>query len=442
MKQKRTLVIGPIFTQSGYGEHTRFVVNSLMNRSEEFDVHINAIKWASSDWVFDDSPEGTFYKTAANKYAAATQQKSTHFDLVVCVSIPTEWGPYFLNRKINKEVIDNVTADVFVGVTAGMETDYAPLSFYGAVEEADVVIVPSLHAKKSLDNLKPTFRTSFTFEDIERKGTSTPISVIPYPFVDIEPEDMGLQFDNEFNFLTVAQFGPRKDLESLVRWFCEEFKNDDVGLVIKTHVVNDSIHDLHQLKRGLQEFLKTHNLEDKKCKIHIVHGSLTKGEMSYLYNHPQIKSFVTTTHGEGFGLPIYEAACNGLPVIATGWSGHVDFLTTLKKNKKDREEFYDRISYDLTPMAEEMVNLLPDICEKEMKWATCREKKVKKLLRSSFKHIGGKEKRAALLQENLRESHDASILYQKMVDSINMAFENKEALKAWVENKKQIRIFK
>ena len=77
-----------------------------------------------------------------------------------------------------------------------------------------------------------------------------------------------------------------------------------------------------------------------------------------------------------------------------------------------------------------------------MKWATCREKKVKKLLRSSFKHIGGKEKRAALLQENLRESHDASILYQKMVDSINMAFENKEALKAWVENKKQIRIFK
>ena len=49
-------------------------------------------------------------------------------------------------------------------------------------------------------------------------------------------------------------------------------------------------------------------------------------EMNSLYKHPNIHAYTTITHGEGFGLPIFEAACSGLPVIAPAWSGQVDFL--------------------------------------------------------------------------------------------------------------------
>tara|TARA_R100001377_G_C3143725_1_gene93665 strand:- start:254 stop:739 length:486 start_codon:yes stop_codon:yes gene_type:complete len=36
---------------------------------------------------------------------------------------------------------------------------------------------------------------------------------------------------------------------------------------------------------------------------------------------------VSLTHGEGFGRPLLEATMTGLPVIASGWSGQIDFLS-------------------------------------------------------------------------------------------------------------------
>ena len=45
-----------------------------------------------------------------------------------------------------------------------------------------------------------------------------------------------------------------------------------------------------------------------------------------MYNNPKIKCFISCTHGEGFGRPLLEASCCGLPVIASKWSGHLDFL--------------------------------------------------------------------------------------------------------------------
>ena len=53
---------------------------------------------------------------------------------------------------------------------------------------------------------------------------------------------------------------------------------------------------------------------------------MTQEEMASLYRHPKIKALVSLTRGEGYGLPLLEAAASGLPVIATNWSGHLDFL--------------------------------------------------------------------------------------------------------------------
>lgn len=60
--------------------------------------------------------------------------------------------------------------------------------------------------------------------------------------------------------------------------------------------------------------------------IYLLHGELTDDEMNSLYNHPKVKAHVSFTKGEGFGRPLLEASISGKPVIASGWSGQLDFL--------------------------------------------------------------------------------------------------------------------
>jgi len=60
--------------------------------------------------------------------------------------------------------------------------------------------------------------------------------------------------------------------------------------------------------------------------IYVLFGDLTDDEMNLLYNHEKVKSMVNLTRGEGFGRPLLEFSLSGKPIIASGWSGHLDFL--------------------------------------------------------------------------------------------------------------------
>ena len=43
---------------------------------------------------------------------------------------------------------------------------------------------------------------------------------------------------------------------------------------------------------------------------------MTDSEMMSLNQHPQIKSYLCTSFGEGFNVPMFDAACNGMPVVS------------------------------------------------------------------------------------------------------------------------------
>jgi len=80
--------------------------------------------------------------------------------------------------------------------------------------------------------------------------------------------------------------------------------------------------DIENNIRRIKEHYKGHILPN----VYVVHGELTPEEMNSLYTHPKVKAHISLTKGEGFGRPLLEAASSGKPVIASGWSGHLDFL--------------------------------------------------------------------------------------------------------------------
>ena len=60
--------------------------------------------------------------------------------------------------------------------------------------------------------------------------------------------------------------------------------------------------------------------------VYLLNGEFSDKEINELYNHSKVKAMVTTTKGEGFGRPLLEFSTTGKPIIASGWSGHLDFL--------------------------------------------------------------------------------------------------------------------
>ena len=70
----------------------------------------------------------------------------------------------------------------------------------------------------------------------------------------------------------------------------------------------------------------TKQFGDKCPPIYLLFGDLTEEQMSSLYHHPKVKAMVSFTKGEGYGRPLCEFTLTGKPILATKWSGHVDFL--------------------------------------------------------------------------------------------------------------------
>ena len=99
---------------------------------------------------------------------------------------------------------------------------------------------------------------------------------------------------------------------------------------------------------------------------------------------------VSFTHGEGFGRPLLEATMTGLPVITSGWSGHIDFLN------KDKSML---INGELEPVPKSMH--WEDIIIPESKWFNINEAQARGALKHAFDNRYELKSRAkSLMYEN------------------------------------------
>ena len=118
----------------------------------------------------------------------------------------------------------------------------------------------------------------------------------------------------------------RKDIGMTVKTFLEAFvdQENQPALVMKVSGGAFSVMDKDDMYKKINKIKAT--MKGKLPNIYLVYGELSNDEMNSLYNHEKIKAMISLTKGEGFGRPLLEFATTGKPIIASGWSGHVDFI--------------------------------------------------------------------------------------------------------------------
>lgn len=407
--RKKIIVRGPALSQSGYGEHTRFLLRSLRRHEDRFDIYLVTVGWGQTGWIWDDGEERKWLDGVIKKTHQAIEQKMP-FDISVQVTIPNEW------EKL---------APINIGVTAGIETTKVAPVWLEKANMMDKVITISRHSKEIFE------KTSY--KDTNEEGQEivltcqTPIEIVHYPIKKVEPVDLGLELDYNFNYLLVAQWGPRKNFLNTIKWWVEENFDQKVGLIVKTSVKNNSVMDRVYVEKHLIKFIKSINMPERKCKVYMLHGDMLEEEIQHLYVNPKIKVIISLSHGEGFGLPLFDAACNALPVIAPGWSGHCDFLYMPAKDKT--KTMFANVNYDLSPVQEEAV--WEGVLQKDSMWCFAHEGSYKMRLRQLRKNYSKWKKKAEMLKKWIDVEFAADKQYEKFADEIykEEAFE----LDEWIQ---------
>lgn len=405
--KKKVLVEGPILSQSGYGEHARFVLRSLKFQEDVFDIYALPLNWGQTSWLFEENEERKWIDSIINKTVQYVQQQG-QFDIYCHVGIPNE-----LKRK----------APVTIEITAGIETTkVAPEWIDICNRECDKIITVSQHSKEVFENT--SWRAQDQFGRQLDLKLNVPVEVVGYPvkeFKQLDNAEEIFNLKNDFNFLCVAQAGPRKNLDNTIRWFVEEFKNDQVGLVCKINNTNNSKIDQINCENKIKQILSTYlNL---KCKVYLLHGDLSDDEMHSVYTHSKIKAIINFGHGEGFGLPMFEAAYCGLPVITTDYSGQKDFLYMEVDGK--RKKAFTSIPYELKRIQQEAV--WNGVLHPESEWAYVKPLGAKNAMRECYKDYGRFKGQAKKLKEYILS--DKKSKYELFVSH----FKDDEATEEWLK---------
>ncbi len=334
----------PLLTISGYGTHSRQIYRWL--RSRNVPVKTQIVPWGVTPWyVNPDSLDGMIGDIMST--SVGMDEKAARS---IQVQLPNEWDPTVAAKNI--------------GVSAFVETDRCNPSWQADCNKMDAVVAPSSFTKKIVT---------------DSVNVNVPFHVIPESYHESDPDHefvSQLDFSTDFNFLVFGQItgsnpeNDRKNLFYTIKWLCETFAHDSsVGIVVKTNSGRNTSIDRLQTSRLIKQLVKEVR-RGPFPKVHLLHGSLSEPEIMGLYTHPKIKSLVSLTRGEGFGLPLLEAAVSELPIIATGWSGHLDFLN---------EGRFSAVEYDLVDVHPSRID--NSIFIPGAKWAMPREKEAKRRLK-------------------------------------------------------------
>jgi len=410
MNKKLVLMCGPLNTRSGYGDHARSIFWTLYD-SNKYDIKVIDVRWGNTPRNFlkkNDLKHKQILDSIIDGYKLDRQP-----DIYIDIRIPNEWQQV---GKFN------------IGITAGIETNAVSAKWIEGCNKMDLIIVPSEHSKSGflvsvydkVQNMPDGSQQKVGEHKLEK-----PIEVIfegideevykPLKVKDISRNILKYIndiIDEDFAFLFVGQWiqggygEDRKDISRLIKIFYESFANlkKKPALILKTSGATFSLLDKSETISKIMEIKDKFPSDWNLPNVYLLHGDLTDDEMNELYNHPKIKCMVSLTHGEGFGRPFLEASIVGLPIIASNWSGHIDFLES---------KYVMFVNGELVKVPKSVV--WEDIIIPESQWFMTNEHEVYKALKYAFENKYLIKEKA----KNLMEKHRKTLTLNKMGELIN-----------------------
>ena len=395
------VISAPPDTYSGYGARSRDFIKAIYElKKDEWDIQIMPQRWGNTSWGFlQDYKEEWGWMIPLLLKGPMTKQPDIWFQ----ITIPNEF------QQVGK---------VNIGVTAGIETTVCDPSWIEGCNRMNATFVSSVHAKTVLQS------TSFRKNDtpgVEIR-LEKPVEVLfegvdlnkyfHIPNEDLAETDLVLDLDEieeDFCFLYVGHWlqgdlgEDRKNTGKMIQVFLDTFKGkkNKPGFILKTSHATSCIMDREETLKKINDIRSSFGTEDLP-NLYLLHGDLDDEDVNNLYNHPKVKAMVSFAKGEGYGRPLAEFCLTKKPVIASGWSGQVDFLN------KDFSVLLPGTLTPVHPSAQSANLILP-----ESLWFTPDYGAASKVLEDVYKNYKKYEEKAKRQGHKIKTefSYDSMVLF-------------------------------
>lgn len=292
-------------------------------------------------------------------------------------------NPGFQFKKILKKYPPTFFKNKYNIAYWAWETDIFPKRFHAYLDLIDEIWVPSTFVKKSI-----------------AKVTDKPICVIPHQ-IEIENDDsicfnaLNLPEDS-FVFLNVFDYGStiaRKNTLELIETFKQSFnETENVWLVLKALPNSSFSRDMYLV----------HTAISNHQRIILIEDILKQNELMALKKRCQV--YISMHCAEGFGINLAQAMLLGKPVIATGYSGNMDFMN--HENSFPIPFKLSKIKSSSKTFSPKTIWAYPDMLEagKIMRWVVENYESASKIAAKGKKFI----------QENLSPNKIGSLMTERL----------------------------
>lgn len=279
---------GPLLDYSGYGEANRHDLGALL--SQDINVTTRIPRYTREQTDYD----------ALGVAAKDLEDAEMGFNINIIHTTPDQFGKMVVEGKYN-------IGRVF------WETDKLPPDFANGCMYLDEIWTGSEFNKQAIINA----------------GVDKPVYIVPeaidttQDFTQLKPYKT--KADRTFTFYSIFEWTERKNPDTLLRAFWQEFTEaDDVSLVMKTYLDDFSITKKIEISQAIGAIKSA--LNQPYYPQAYVYRELMDRKQIYRF-HKSFDCYVSPHRGEGWGIPQMEAMLLGKPIISSNLGGIHEYLT-------------------------------------------------------------------------------------------------------------------